>query len=121
MEFYAKSPAPLCAEQLQRLSIGQLPKACNLIDRVLNDQGEWGEIYCLWGQFIVHREVIRDGLRFTLPKCPNALQWTLTAEADGSLIHCTINRAEHDAEFIETIELFVEAWQQGLRDWHGAL
>jgi hypothetical protein len=63
---------------------------------------------------MVHREVIRDGLRFTLPKCPNALQWTLTAEADGSLIHCTINRAEHDAEFIETIEQFGEAWRQGL-------
>jgi hypothetical protein len=47
MEFYAKSPALLSAEQLQQLSISQLPQLCNLIDQVRDDQGERGEIYCL--------------------------------------------------------------------------
>jgi hypothetical protein len=73
-----------------------------------------GEIDCLWGQFAVHREHIRDGLRFTLPDCPNALAWTTTVAPDGTLIHCTINRSEQDSDFIASIEDFVADWPRGL-------
>ena len=123
MEFFATSPADWTAESLQRHLTGpNLSAFCASIDRVLHwdDTRDQGEIYCLWGQFQVRRERIRDGVRFTLPTCPNALAWTLTAleEADlsgaGVLIHATINRTEHDPDFIESIEAFVEDWRAGL-------
>jgi hypothetical protein len=42
------------------------------------------------------------------------LAWTVTAEPEGVLVHCTINRTEHDPDFIESIETFVEDWRAGL-------
>jgi hypothetical protein len=117
MEFFATSPFSLSADQLQDQVTGpRLAELCDSIDRVLqwSDGEDSGEIYCLWGQFAVNRERIRDGLRFTLPGCPNALAWTITAATDGTLIHCTINRSEHDPEFIDSIEDFVADWSTGL-------
>jgi hypothetical protein len=81
---------------------------------IWRDDLDAGEIYCLWGQFEVRREPIRDGVRFTLPGCPNALAWTVTAESESVLVHCTIKRTEHDPDFIESIETFIEDWQAGL-------
>jgi len=123
MEFFATSPAHWTAESLQRHLTGpRLSAFCAAIDRVLHwdDTRDQGEIYCLWGQFQVRRECIRNGVRFTLPTCPNALAWTLTAQEDsapagtGVLIHATINRTEHDPDFIESIEAFIEDWRAGL-------
>ena len=120
MEFFAKADCPLTPETLQqRLTGPELAAWCDAIDKVLWWDGEQGEIYCLWGQFRVQREPIRDGLRFTLPGCPNALAWTLTCDpadspSPGVLVHCTINRSEHEPDFIESIELFVEDWRAGI-------
>ncbi|NCA69319.1 MAG: hypothetical protein EOM91_04305 [Sphingobacteriia bacterium] len=117
MEFFAIARLVASADQLrERITGPRLAECCTSIDRVL----QWdvdldaGEIYCLWGQFAVRREAIRDGVRFTLPGCPNALAWTVTAEPDGVLVHCTINRTEHEPDFIESIELFVDEWRTGL-------
>jgi hypothetical protein len=63
---------------------------------------------------VLRPEPIRDGVRFTLPGRPNALAWTVTAKSEGVLVHCTISRTEHDPDFIESIETFVEDWQAGL-------
>ncbi|WP_462321286.1 hypothetical protein [Halochromatium sp.] len=118
MEFFATAQARLGAEQLQHELTGQrLPELCESIDQVLHWDAalDTGEIYCLWGQFKVNRECTRDGVRFTLPGCPNALAWTVTAAADGTLVHCTINRSEHEPDFIESIEEFVADWAQGLQ------
>ena len=115
MEFFAAIDTPLSQPQLQRaLTVATLADHCEVIDRVLSHEGEEGEIYCLWGQFKVRREAINGGVRFTLPGCPNALAWTVTADGGKGLVHCTINRAEHDADFIESIELFVDAWARGI-------
>ncbi|PLY14563.1 MAG: hypothetical protein C0631_10695 [Sedimenticola sp.] len=120
MEFYRELTTAVDAGHLQRcLTIGSLARYCGSIDRVLVDDSEQGEIYCLWGQFRVNRERIRNGLRFTLPDCPNALVWTLTVHSqtrvEGQLrIHCTINQPDHDPDFIESIEQFVSDWQRGL-------
>ncbi|MFB1488969.1 MULTISPECIES: hypothetical protein [unclassified Thiocapsa] len=62
----------------------------------------------------MRREQIRDAVCFTLPGCPNALAWTVTAEPDGVLMHRAINRTEHDPNFIASIETFVEDWRAGL-------
>ena len=99
------------------IHISRLAELCELIDKVLSQQGERGEIYCLWGEFKVHRELIRQGVRFTLPNCPNALQWTLTASADepGCVrVHATIQQPQHDVEFTESLQRFVDDWKQVL-------
>lgn len=117
MEFYQQLKSDYTANQLQELiSLERLPQLCASIDTLLEQQGEEGQIYCVWGSFAVARQEIRDGVRFTLPGCVNALAWTITAGPDSITIHCTINRTEHDADFIETIEQFVEDWRTGLAE-----
>ena len=117
MEFYSRAAVGLSASEIQRhVRIGNLPDWCASIEKVLDQAGERGEIYCLWGEFRIHREMIRDGLRFSLPGCPNALQWTLTADgaAGQVVVHCTINRPDHDPDFVDSIHQFVLDWKQGL-------
>jgi len=119
MEFFAIADRQITADDLQaRLDISSLPSWCASISQVLSHDGDTGEIYCVWGQFIVHREQIRGGVRFTLPKCPNAFAWTVTTglppAPEKVVIHGTINRREHDADFIATLEQFVDDWRKGL-------
>lgn len=119
MEFFALAAVPASVDDLRRrLTIIDLPLWSASISVVFRDGGTEGEIYCVWGQFRVRREEIRDGVRFTLPGCPNALQWTVTTgqppEPDKVVIHLTINRAEHDPDFIESNAQFVADWRSGL-------
>lgn len=115
VEFYRQLKQTSQPEQLQTLcSLERLPELCDSIDSLLEQQGERGEIYCLWGRFRINREPIKQGVRFSLPGCPNALAWTITAEPETVTIHCTINRSEHDSDFIESIDQFVDDWLIGL-------
>lgn len=116
MEFFAEADVRVREGDLHRsLRIDNLPQWCASIDKVLSHQGDRGDIYCIWGQFRVHREILRDGVRFTLPSCPNALQWTVTLSAPGKVqVHCTLSRAEADPEFVESIVQFVADWQRSL-------
>ncbi|MCW8945045.1 MAG: hypothetical protein OQL27_09755 [Sedimenticola sp.] len=115
MEFFRRINQDSHPEQLQTIcTLQRLPELCDSIDSLLHQQGESGEIYCLWGSFKVNREPIKQGVRFSLPGCPNALAWTITAEQTDIRIHCTINRTEHDPEFIESIDQFIDDWQTGL-------
>jgi hypothetical protein len=119
MEFFATSTIPASIEDLQRrLTIGELPRWCASIEKVLSDAITSGEIYCVWGTFDLNREELRQGVRFSLPHCPNALQWTVTTgHAPDPLqtsIHATINRAEQDQDFIDSLQQFVEDWKAGL-------
>lgn len=119
MEFFATADIRLPATELQRhLRIATLPDYCASISKVLGSDGDKGNIYCVWGEFRVHREVIREGVRFTLPGCPNALQWSITAEGKSPnnhvVVHATINRREHAPEFVESVQTFVADWRTGL-------
>ena len=119
MEFFAQLAIDADQERIQQeLTIDNLPRFCASIDKVLASTGDSGEIYCLWGQFRVNREPIRGGVRFTLPGCPNALAWTVTTdlapEPAQLVLHCTINRMEHEPDFIESIRMFVDDWKNGL-------
>lgn len=115
MEFFATSAVKLRAEELQRhVRIDNLPLWCASIDKVLSHEGERGDIYCIWGEFRVRREIIRQGVRFSLPGCINALQWTVTMEEDGVRVHCTTNRVEHEADFAESLQQFADDWREGL-------
>ena len=117
MEFYRHINKSTPSGDLQSvIKIADLPSYCASIYEVMHDDGDHGEVSCVWGVFSIHREVIKQGLRFTMPGCPNALAWTITAEKGNNdvLLHLTINRDEHDEEFIESIEQFVDDWQAGL-------
>lgn len=122
MEFFATADINLTSDQLQRrLTIKSLPDYCAAVDAVLVDHGSTGEIYCLWGQFLVNREPINGGVRFSMPGCPNALAWTITTGhppvEDKLTVHCTINRTTHEPDFLESIAYFIDALSQGLERW----
>lgn len=120
MEFFAHACVPASGALLQeRLTISSLPDFCASVDRVLGQDGDdAGTVWCVWGEYRVHREPINGGLRFTLPDCPNALAWTVTTghppDPATVVVHCTIARPEHDPDFIESIEQFVVDWRRGL-------
>jgi hypothetical protein len=119
MEFFRELETAFDAPGLQgALTIESLPQHCAEIDKVLSSAGERGEIYCLWGEFSVQRQLINGGVRFTLPGCPNALAWTVTTglppQPDITVIHCTINRRDQEPDFIESIGLFLDALAAGL-------
>lgn len=120
MEFYAHLDKLLPYDILQqRLTIEGMPYFCASIDKVLESNNDHGRIYCIWGEFSVQRENINGGVRFTLPSCPNAVAWTITSghapNPQQTVIHFTINRPQHDQDFIDSIETFVADWQKGLQ------
>ena len=121
MEFFAVADIRTTPESLQKLTVRKLNRYCSDIDKILyieNDNS--ADVYCVWGEFTVHRQVINGGIRFSLPNCPNALAWTITTgfepEPNEVVIHGTINRTEHDADFIESIQLFIQSWKVGLEN-----
>lgn len=97
----------------EQLSIARLPELCRSIDSVIRDNKYNGRIYCIWGEFEINREELDHGIRFTLPRCPNALAWTIIYDEDTNeiIIHCSINKEEHDADFIDSIKKFVAGWE----------
>lgn len=98
------------------LQISALPNHCRSIDSVISDKHNVGEIYCVWGQFSVSREEIRNGVRFALLECPHAFAWTITYHEDRKIlvVHCTIDDRDEDEEFVETIKDFAADWGFGL-------
>ena len=119
MEFFTTAFIHATTDDLQRrLSIGELPRWCASVEQAREDAGSSGEIYCVWGTFRTHRELVNGGVRFSLPGCPNAMQWTVTAgqppQPLHAVIHLTINRSEHEQDFIDSIRQFMADWKAGL-------
>lgn len=119
MEFFAIADIETQPEVLQSLTVDRLNQYCSDIDKVLRiEHADNADVYCIWGEFTVHRQMINGGIRFSLPTCPNALAWTITTGFEPTpqkvVIHCTINRTEHDEDFIESIESFIDSWRTGL-------
>jgi hypothetical protein len=118
MEFFAElEKNELDIEALRgQLQIATLPVHCESIHTVISDNGNKGEIYCVWGQFTVSREPIRNGVRFALLNCPHALAWTVAYHAERKMlvVHCTIDDRTEADEFVESIEQFVSDWATGL-------
>ena len=119
MEFTSTTIIPASTEDLQRrLTIGDLPKWCVSVEKVLSDEKTRGEIFCVWGTFQVRREDLCNGVRFSLPGCPYAFQWTVTTgiqpNPQHTVIHLTLNGTEHDQDFIDSIQQFVADWKSGL-------
>jgi len=120
MEFFSEVSIQGASSDLicELVTIARLPILCASIDTVLSDDSEgYGEIYCVWGQFQVSREKIRNGVRFSLLNCPHALAWTVAAHGSPAavVVHCTIDDKVAEEEFAESIEQFVEDFAEGLR------
>jgi len=119
MEFFAIADIETKPQILQGLTVHKLNQYCADIDKILRIENDNNaDVYCVWGEFTVHRQVINGGVRFSLPSCPNALAWTITTGFDPEpkkvVIHATINRIEHDPDFIESIQSFIDSWKAGL-------
>ena len=119
MEFFSIADVSASVETVQALTVEELDQYCADIDQVLSVNSEnSADVYCIWGAFTVERQIINGGLRFTLPKCPNALAWTITTGFEPApnkvVIHCTINRTDHDVDFIDSIKSFINSWKLGL-------
>lgn len=119
MEFFAIADVETKPEVLQALTVHKLNEYCAEIDKVLRVEHEdIADVYCIWGEFTVHKQKISGGVRFSLPGCPNALAWTITTGFEPApqrvVIHCTINRTKHDPEFIASIQTFIGSWKAGL-------
>jgi hypothetical protein len=119
VEFFSIANVKTDAETLQALTVRKLNQYCADIDKVLHIENDNRAIvYCVWGEYTVHRQLINGGIRLSIPDCPNALAWTITTGFDPEpgkvVIHSTINRIEHDEEFIESIRSFIHSWKVGL-------
>ena len=118
MEFFQKiKKANVKINVLKKLlTIKSLPNFCDSIETVLSEQNQEGEIYCVWGQFNIKREVIKYGVRFSLLNCPHALAWTITCDESENniVVHCIINKKEQDNDFVQSIHKFVADWGRGI-------
>lgn len=98
------------------LTVNNLVNLCASITAITSQRENEGEVYCIWGSFVVRREEIRYGVRFSLINCPHALAWTITFnDVSGNIIiHCTIDKKEQDPDFVDSIHEFVEDWSKGI-------
>ena len=118
MEFFAIARTKMDEQTIhERVTVARMGEYCDTIV-TLDGDDDAGTIGTVWGEFPVERQVIRGGVRFALTTCPNALAWTITSgfppAPDDVVIHGTINRTEHDEDFIESIVEFLETWRLGL-------
>lgn len=121
MEFYCSINVKTSPEKIQAsISISDLPKFCASIYEVMRDDGEQGEINCLWGVFVIQREIINGGVRFALPKCPNTVAWTVTTglppDSEVVVAHCSITTEEPGPDFKESVVDFMDDWKAGLEN-----
>lgn len=118
MEFFREvHRTGLDVAHLKRLlTIGNLTRLCASISTITPKNENEGDMYCIWGAFNVRREEIRQGVRYALINCPHALAWTITLDEARQkvIIHCTIDKAEQDPEFIDSIHAFVSDWSNGM-------
>lgn len=119
MEFTRYANVDMSAADIQRhIRVANLSEWCASIVEVHTRDANHGRMTCLSGDFMVHRELLNSGVRFTIPAGPHAIQWTLTSEGDGRvLMHCTLNTPEAPPEMQKALECFVDNWQAGLESW----
>ena len=85
---------------------------------VLGGDEKCSEIGSFWGEFLLQRDEIMGGVRFSMLNCPNALAWTITTgyppERDKVIIHLTLNRLQKPREFVSEINELLDGWKTGL-------
>lgn len=117
MEWFCQVEPSLSPEELTaRCTLRSLPEQCASIYKVegISADNLSAQIECVWGIFTVVFTPIRNGVRYALTNCPNALQWTITSDLDTTLVHCCINQATTDPDFADSIRQFTEDFRLGL-------
>lgn len=119
MEFSRHAAVRMSVADIQRhVRVANLSEWCASIVAVHSQDSNQGRITCLSGDFVVHRELLNSGVRFSIPAGPHAIQWTVTSDGnDDVLVHCTLNTPDASAELQQALECFVGNWQTGLEDW----
>lgn len=88
---------------------------------VLGGDEKCSEIGSFWGEFLLQRDEIMGGVRFSMLNCPNALAWSITTgyppERNKLIIHLTINRLQKPKEFVSEINELLDGWKTGLEDF----
>lgn len=105
----------------QILIIKNLPKLCKSINSVISCNKDEGVIYCVWGQHSINRKLLKKGVRFSFPQCPNSLTLSVISNDDGDsnkiTIHCETNTNLRDEDFFDSIKEFVDDWVVGLKSF----
>jgi hypothetical protein len=127
MEFFAFADIVATEAEIRaKVVIDTLPLYCSAIEGVDEAETLGRVIYFLhWGRFHVREETVMGGVRFSVPDCPNALAWTVTTgyppEPNKIVLHATINRTEHGAEFLAATKDLLATFKVGLeRKFAGA-
>jgi hypothetical protein len=120
MEFFEYADILTTQEEIRnKVSIDTLPFFCEEIDEV-DAAEELGRVIYFrhWGRFHLRQEDVMGGVRFSVPDCPNTLAWTVTTGyppyPEKIVLHGTINRLAHDAEFIEATQALLATLKAGL-------
>lgn len=120
MEFFEFADILTTQDKIRnKVSIDTLPFFCEEIEE-MDAAEELGRIIYFrhWGRFHLRQEDVMGGVRFSVPDCPNALAWTVTTGyppyPEKIVLHATINRLAHDAEFIEATQALLTTLKTGL-------
>ncbi|MDO8945766.1 MAG: hypothetical protein Q7U88_01270 [Desulfocapsaceae bacterium] len=120
MEFFEFANVVTTHEEIRnKVSVDDLPVFCEDVEAVAEAEELGRVIYFRhWGRFHIRRENIMGGVRFFVPDCPNALVWTVTTGyppyPEKIVLHATINRTEHDREFIEATKELLSTLKSGM-------
>ena len=117
MEWFYHVQPPLSPETLAlRCKLPNLPRQCASVHNIAKISADnlSASIECVWGVFDISLTPIRNGFRYALTSCPNALQWTATTCNGETFIHCSINQETADPDFSASIREFIESFRMGL-------
>ncbi len=122
MEFFEFVDVTTNQEDIRtRVLIDTLPHFCKAVEAVDGTE-ELGRVVYFreWGRFHIRQETVMGGVRFSVPDCPNALAWTVTTGyppcPQKIVLHASINRIEHNAEFIAATQTLLASLKIGLEE-----
>lgn len=121
MEFFATANAHMAPTDLQRfIRIKNITEWCASIDKVSVQSAERGSMSWSGREHVIHQEIIRNGIHFTLPGSEDVMQWSITTEPESKngkvTIHCTVNRTELDPDYQQRLQQFIDDWKTGLEN-----
>lgn len=120
MEFFEFATVSTVEKSIrENLTLKNISAYCAAIEAV-EDEGEQDMIiyFSHWGRFHIRCETVMGGLRYSVPDCPNALTWTITTGyppyPEKIVLHATINRTDHDPDFIQGVTNLLAALKFGI-------
>lgn len=119
MEFFALADVRMDQAAIRdSIKLETLPELCASFESVDQPHLNEADAYSVWGRFHIHSLPIEGGVRFSMTDCPNGLTWSITTgfppAPERVVVHAAINRIEHDPEFIDSLNEFVQQWKDGL-------